>query len=190
MEEVIIMRKLFVISVILITVFLTSSAIATPKEVNATAYENQALQSQLVNVMESYVDIQTLLASNSTEGLQQMAERLSSVSLEASIASEGIPELSAMLLCMSNEVDKLEAKDIDLFKVRKLFRNPSSFAVEIVQTYLKQDNEKYKVFYCPVWKYKWVQTDTRAASPLHRKTFNRRHHIDRNEKHFWKTRNY
>jgi hypothetical protein len=153
-------------------------------EENEDVKNNAALQTQLALVLDKYIEIQDKLADGKIDSVKEKSLELADFASQTAVMAAGNDDLKAILHSLERDARGMNRKKLKLLDAWVLFEEPSYWVVEIVHDFLKQDKKKprYKVFYCPVKKLKWVQVNMKPESPFHHRVpVYSKHHQDRRE---------
>ena len=167
------MKKSMIHLLMLITV--TTAGLVISDENSAYAEENAATEkaqapdavvSSVKEALSAYGEIQTKLASDSTEGLKEQAAKVQTAATTAQKEAKG--KLKPKLKKLAAQAEKFQklASDAEIAEVRKEFGELSKTVVGVVAEVPSLQDDLH-VFKCPMAKgyKKWVQASKNKANP-------------------------
>ena len=148
-----------------ISLGVTASGSASAKDESKTQTKPAAtIQDHISNVAGSYISIQAKLAKDSARDVNKDAKAILKSADAALILAKKDEKKNAKLIealgHVKMSVEQLDKDKLTIGAARENFYALSVTTVELIKDHLpKKQADKYFVFYCPMAKGYWVQTD-------------------------------
>ncbi|HOY62549.1 MAG TPA: hypothetical protein PLK80_05290 [bacterium] len=159
---------------ILIVALAVSSAVLAADKAGKETKKEPTLEERLVAIAVEYTGIHEALAGDTVEHVNHRAAAIAkNADAALKLASKDVKrndKLIETLKAVKMPANSIASEKTTLNDVRDNFFALSDAVVELVKNHLPEKAAaKYNVFYCPMAKGYWIQTDDKTRNPYHGK---------------------
>lgn len=125
--------------------------------------DNAQTVEEVEKALQAYLPIWRALANDSTEGIEENAEKLAAAAKEAARQTH-VPTLRERLEKLAEEASKMKTEDLSA--ARESMKGLSRALLAVFETHEVRLPKAYAVIECPMVKERWVQDTDQVSNPF------------------------